>query len=283
MSKNIFKGVLGLAACLCLCWAASTAIGIPPKPKDTSPSKDGLSRIDGRFLKSDGAERTDGNPAVEALLAEGAADETAFQSNAAHTLGTNPNPYPLSAPSGIAAPAQGPSPHGAACAEGALITENNDPVTVIAGNSVACGAGALTAVNHYARCFESSHFLGIDYLVNCIQFGIENSTSTDGNTPITVSLQATVTPAGGPACDMAGPVGNPSSAWQPADTVQAVVLAGDGSLNGTILEVALAVPLLVPAGSGLMVQILAPDLTVAPNRGVPRWEQRRRTDGRSVS
>ncbi|KIA90616.1 T9SS type A sorting domain-containing protein [Kaistella jeonii] len=57
-----------------------------------------------------------------------------------------------------------------------VITQNTDAVTVTALNSVACGAGGLTADNFYSRAFTLADYaITYDYKITNIQFGVETA------------------------------------------------------------------------------------------------------------
>ncbi|MCZ6816794.1 MAG: hypothetical protein O7F76_08915, partial [Planctomycetota bacterium] len=80
--------------------------------------------------------------------------------------------------------------------------------------------------------------------------------------PYDLTLKLTLTPTNGPDCSAAA--GELPSAWT-ADRTQLVPMPGDNSLDGTVVEVALTLPLLVPVGKGVMFEVLVPNTPGADN------------------
>ena len=72
------------------------------------------------------------------------------------------------------------------------ITQNLDPVTITAGNSVSCNAGGLHSDNSYWRRFllATDHGIALQYNVTSVDFGIEQATGAAGSQPVTVNLHS---------------------------------------------------------------------------------------------
>ncbi len=128
------------------------------------------------------------------------------------------------------------------------ITESNDPVTITAGNSVSCNAGAPNYYhtdNSYYRAFKMSDF-GItqDFTVSAVEIGIEQATGNTGSQPIECKLYTT---------SSTFPAGFPGSLTQIASVSENIP-----DQNLTLYS--FNVSGLVPAGTNqLVVEVHAPD------------------------
>ncbi|MGI8436250.1 MAG: PEP-CTERM sorting domain-containing protein [Chthoniobacterales bacterium] len=73
-------------------------------------------------------------------------------------------------------------------AHAVVLSQNVDPTTILAGNSVACGGGGTTTANTWFRSFSFANFgVNGDFSLQSATFGIEQVT---GTVPITVSIYA---------------------------------------------------------------------------------------------
>lgn len=131
-------------------------------------------------------------------------------------------------------------------------TTNN---TVVAANSVACGAGGYTAENSYYRVFKlSDHGINSAFHVSQVTFGVQEAGGTQN---VTVKLgtyagtPGTMLDTGG--TDFGGSVTQiaTTSVAVPATTTGASVPA---PITGDI-----------PAGSSVIVEVLSPDHSAAGN------------------
>jgi len=128
------------------------------------------------------------------------------------------------------------------------ITESNDPVNIVSGNSVSCNGGAPTyyhSDNSYYRAFKMSTF-GIteDFTVSSVQIGIEQATGNTGSQPVDCILYTT---------NSTFPTGFPGSLTQIGS-----VTASIADQNLTLYS--FNVTGVVPAGTNqLVVEIHTPD------------------------
>ncbi len=69
-----------------------------------------------------------------------------------------------------------------------VLTQNTDPLTIIAANSVSCNAGGLHADNSYIRRFDldGEFALAAPFVVDSVDVGIETATGAGGSQPISV-------------------------------------------------------------------------------------------------
>lgn len=126
------------------------------------------------------------------------------------------------------------------------ITQNVDPVTITALNSVSCNAGGLHADNSYWRRFflATDHGISLQYNVTSVDFGVENAAGAGGTQPITVTLYEI---ANGAAFVTANLTQRGTTSFNIPD--QALTIA-NAAVTGTILD---------PAASDLVVEIFTPD------------------------
>jgi hypothetical protein len=76
--------------------------------------------------------------------------------------------------------------------DGVVLTQNTDPLTIVALNSVSCNAGGLHADNNYLRRFDLDGEFGItnDLTVDSVDVGIETTTGAGGTQPISIVLHS---------------------------------------------------------------------------------------------
>ena len=89
------------------------------------------------------------------------------------------DPNPAAGPSGPSSDLRAPN-----------ITQNTDPATIVAANSVSCNAGGLHTDNWYLRRFflNTDHGINIQYTVTSVDLGIETAAGATGTQPMTLSL-----------------------------------------------------------------------------------------------
>ncbi len=128
------------------------------------------------------------------------------------------------------------------------ITHSVDPVSVVAGMSVACTAGGITSDNQYWRSFVLSDFGITDpWDITMVEIGVESAIAgSGGEQPLTVNLYTADTPW-------------PTLSLTPIGT--ATVMVPDQSL--TLFQI--PVTGTAPAGSELVVEINIEDATTGAN------------------
>ena len=117
--------------------------------------------------------------------------------------------------------------------------------TIVAANSVACGANGTTAENSWYRVFAlTEHAITTQFFVNQVTFGVQES---GGSPPVQVKIGTYTGAIGGANIDLA----------QISPLNSAVV-----NVPPTTTGISVPVPITatIPANAQLIVEILAPDL-----------------------
>ena len=259
--RNTIAAGLGLAACLCVAIAATTA----QQTEERQPYT--IHRVTGNALPAAGQQSADEAQASQGV--QGVPDEDHRIMVASGTQRV------------VASEAVDPLRGGVVgiCGD-TTVTQNIDPLNVlITGSTVACSqvaAPGSTLENAWARCFPSSEFPATDLVLQCIDFGIESNTSGADN-PFDIDLRIV---ALGPTFN-GNPLGCPLPVGPPA------LVFGDEELDQTwfeappeftvlhlqkvrvendfegLLKVTLNKLVTVPAGTNLLVEVHAADRRAA--------------------
>ncbi len=195
--KKKMMAAIGVATCICICWASTVVLAGPP-------TADGLDAKAAATIKT--------------LPARPVAVEATKSVSDRVIIGGPRGPR-----------ACGPETY----AQSALNAE---------GGSVGCSGG----IGSYARCFIDRDFPDYDVLVDCLTFGVH---STEGDVPIDdIVIRFTLNPPCPPT--LAG------DAYTP-DYSEIITIPGGLAWEEVTIE--LATPLLVTAGSSLLVEVVEDD------------------------
>jgi hypothetical protein len=132
-----------------------------------------------------------------------------------------------------------------ACGDTTL-TQSVDDTTVLAANSVACASAGVTSLNGYARSFPIP--AGPNFVVNCVDFGVEVNNGNDY--VVTVNVYTGTIPGPVAGLTLLGSLPVPV----PAGTAQTILTAD---------FLAAGIPVSVPGGSSMVIEVLAPSRLVA--------------------
>ncbi len=172
--RNTIATGLGLAVCLCLAIAATTAQQTEERKAFT------VHRVTGNGLPATAQRAADEAQAVQGLQGVALDGIPRFMAQ--------PGPQRVVV-SDASNPLRGEVPGD--CGDTTL-TQNNDPDLVLIGaGTVACQQGGPTTENSWARCFPGSDFPA-DMVLQCIDTGIEQNVSA-GDNFFDVDLQAEFT------------------------------------------------------------------------------------------
>lgn len=256
--RNTIAAGLGLAACLCLAIAATTA----QQPREREPYT--IHRVTGDDLSTSSGQQQ-ANQEERGLVGAQSANL-----DDAPRLSVAPGPQRVVVSDSVEV-LRGGVP--GECGD-TLVTQNFDPDTVLIGaGTVACSQanGTITVENSWARCFPGSDFPN-DLVLQCVDIGVESNTSPPDN-PFDidvriVDLTPTATfpaltcplPTGQPALEFGDPANNDTWFDVPPEFtvlhIQKVRVAND--FQG-MLRVTLNKLVTIPAGTDVLVEVHAPD------------------------